>query len=86
MRLRERKIRAAAERHGIKLDEVRWEPIGGSMEMCGPSGGWVAFEEGDGGYTFVGYHFKEVIERIEEFATERSEFKKYSDERASTEI
>lgn len=37
-----RRIRATLEASGHTVIRVWWEPIGIAMEMCGPSGGWMA--------------------------------------------
>ncbi len=71
MKLREKKIRAAAAEAGIILGEVRWEPIGQAMEMCGPSGGWTIFEAEPGSEVWVAYHFEDIINQIRNTAAAR---------------
>lgn len=58
-----RKIREAAERHGLQVGEMEWEPIGGMIEMQGRSGGWFV-EIVDYGHA-TGSSWQEVVEHID---------------------
>lgn len=58
-----RKIREAAERHGLVIEEMDWQPIGAMVEMSGREGGWTVWFE-DGGHA-LGYSADEVVEWIE---------------------
>jgi hypothetical protein len=52
---------------GLTIEEMEFEPIGGMLEMQGPSGGWfVATEEED----FVAYNAREICEQMREYAKE----------------
>jgi hypothetical protein len=72
MSVREQRIRNLAKRLGIKIESVKWTPIGGNLEMCGPEGGWlVFFEDSDVTYTnyspIVAYHYKDVLQQLRAF-------------------
>jgi hypothetical protein len=58
-----RKIREAAERYGLTVGEVEYEPIGGIVEMQGPAGGWWVEIVGYG--TATGFSWQEVVESID---------------------
>lgn len=72
MKMREKAIRRAAEKAGVTIEWITWEPIGIAMEMCGPSGGWAVSTGGD---VLVAYHYKEIIEQLTEMAPRRAKKK-----------
>lgn len=58
-----RKIRAAAERHGLTVGDMEWEPIGAMIEMSGREGGWYVEIVGYG--MALGYSWQDVVESID---------------------
>lgn len=75
MSVRERRIRNLAAKLGIKLSSVVWTPVGPSMEMCGPTGGWLVFLEDE--YSeynpIVAYHYRHVLQQLRDLAAEEKE-------------
>jgi hypothetical protein len=73
MSVREQRIRNRAKKLDIKLTSVEWTPVGPSMEMCGPSGGWLVFLEDE--YSehnpIVAYHYRHVMQQLQDLAAER---------------
>jgi hypothetical protein len=61
-----RRIREAAERHGLEVESAYWQPIGQMIEMQGHDGGWTVFIKGYGVAT--GYSCDDVIESIDQCA------------------
>lgn len=55
---RAKALRLKLEAVGYTQVRVWWEPIGMAMEMCGPSGGWMA--ESDQGLWPLGLSFYEA--------------------------
>ena len=58
-----RKIREAAERHGLEVESMEYEPIGAMLEMSGRVGGWTVRINGYGVAT--GYAWQDVVEQID---------------------
>jgi hypothetical protein len=57
----QKRILAALRAIGYEPRSIRWEPIGVSLEMQGPLGGWFVDDDP------VGYNVGEVLLRIQEF-------------------
>lgn len=45
----------------LTLRELRWEPIGIALEMCGPSGGWWLTTEEE---SFAAYNVGQLLQQI----------------------
>lgn len=58
-----RKIREAAERRGLVIEDMYWQPIGAMMEMSGREGGWTVFFK-SGGHA-LGHNAADVVDWIE---------------------
>lgn len=58
-----RKIRRAAEKRGLVIDWMEWQPIGAMMEMSGRDGGWSVFFKPSG--HALGYNADDVADWIE---------------------
>lgn len=54
-------IQKAAKDCGLVIAQLSWEPVGISLEMQGPSGGWYV-ETADG--KFVAYNAKDICEQM----------------------
>ena len=57
-----KKIEKALSAKGYNAQSISWTPIGGSMEMCGPEGGWVVELKRE---FIFGYNVNEVIGQID---------------------
>ena len=56
------KIRKALKAKGYTIEWLDWDPIGRSIEMCGPEGGWnILTKEGA---HLLGYNIEEIMEQI----------------------
>ena len=66
------KIIKAVKAKGWEIIELSWDPIGPSMEMCGPDGGWYLTVEYNGDKydyeTILAYNIKEILEQIEKLS------------------
>ena len=58
----EAKIRSACDKHGVVVDSLKWEPVGGAVEMCGLSGGWILNE-----FLPIGLSTADAIGYVERF-------------------
>jgi hypothetical protein len=58
-----RKIREAVERHGLEVEDMEWQPIGGMIETQGREGGWTLFVKDCG--VVIGYSWQDVVEQVD---------------------
>ena len=64
------KIKKALAAKGYAVGEMRWDPVGHAVEMCGPEGGWyveVVFADDPEKYfdRLLAYSTAEALETIE---------------------
>lgn len=63
-RNKDRIIKTLAK-YNLEAEEIDWQPIGKSFEMCGPEGGW--FVRLTNGNIYMAYSINELINEIETY-------------------
>lgn len=59
------KIIKTLSKYNLVAEEIDWTPIGVSMEMCGPGGGWLV--RLTNGNIYMAYNINELINEIETY-------------------
>jgi hypothetical protein len=67
-----RAILRRAEKLGIEVAKLEWEPISRGMEKCGPSGGWTL--ETDAGGLMFGYSYKDLMRDMTLYVQRKSHY------------